>query len=94
MQTLINCNQFTANFVFILLVNEITVPHSHPSFDEADDAFIQERQRCLLHQDLGVAQLSVHLLWEKQAQNKMLTIFTVKLVHVLLDTSRNNTTFS
>ncbi|PWA30621.1 hypothetical protein CCH79_00009165 [Gambusia affinis] len=43
----------------VSFTDEITVPHSHPSSDEADDAFIQERQRCFLHQDLGVAQLSV-----------------------------------
>lgn len=53
-----------------LLVNLKAVSHSHPSFDEADDAVVQEREDSFLHQHFSVAQLCMHLLCQSTSPRR------------------------
>lgn len=56
------CTALYLNLFFFSLKNLIAVSDSHPSFDESDDALIQERERSFLQENFSVAQLCMHLL--------------------------------
>lgn len=52
-----------------LLENLIAVSDPHASFDETDDALVEEGERRLLQQHFGVAELGVHLLCVENVKN-------------------------